>query len=109
MVWASLYSVSPVTRGSPSSTKSTSPQHIPLGDDGGRHGGGILLPGVCDEHLPLPGGVLVDLSVLHDLLQLGADALAHQLPLAAAGHGDNGIPVGDGGDGAAALGQVSQN
>ena len=33
--------------------------------------------------------MLVDLAVLHDLLQLGADALAQQVPLPAARHGDD--------------------
>ena len=43
--------------------------------------------------------ILIDAAVLHNLLQLGGNALAQQLPLGAAGHGNDAVPVCHGTDG----------
>ncbi len=76
------------------------PQQVPLRQNGGGHVGQQLVAAVGDgEGLPL-AGVLVDAAALHDLLQLGGDALAHQLPFAAAGHGNDRVPVRHGADAA---------
>ena len=66
----------------------------------GGHGGGEGIQSLRDRNGPLVSAVLVNLAAFHDLFQLRCDALAHKLPLAAAGHGDDGVPVGDGADAA---------
>ena len=75
-------------------------QQIALCQNGGGHGGGEGIQSLRDRNGPLVSAVLVNLAAFHDLFQLRCDALAHKLPLAAAGHGDDGVPVGDGADAA---------
>lgn len=75
-------------------------QQVALRQDGGRHGGQQAVDALRHlEGLALTG-VLVDFPTLHDLLQLRGDPLAHKLPLAAARHGDDRVPVRDGADAA---------
>ena len=75
-------------------------QQVALRQDGGRHGGQQAVDALRHlEGLAL-AGVLVDFPTLHDLLQLRGDPLAHKLPLAAARHGDDRVPVRDGADAA---------
>ena len=71
-----------------------------------------------DEHLFLvqADGLVDDVAVtalvavmgafFHQLVQLRGVGLVHQLPLGSAGEGNDGIPVGDGRDGAAAVALV---
>ena len=75
-------------------------QQIPLGEDGGGHVGDQLVAAVADGDGVSPAVILVDAAAFHDLLQLGGDALAQQLPLAASGHGDDRVPVRHGADAA---------
>ena len=75
-------------------------QQIALRQNGGGHGGGEGIQSLGDRNGPPVSAVLIDLAAFHDLFQLRCDALAHKLPLAAAGHGNDGVPVGDGADAA---------
>ena len=78
-------------------------QDIPLGQDGGGGGDDVALRIVADGQRGLAGLILIDLPPLHDLGQGGGDALVGQLPPPAAGHGEAGVPVGDGDELARAL------
>ena len=78
-------------------------QHVPLGQDGRGGGDDVALRVVAHGQRGLAGLMLVDLPALHDLGQGGGDALVGQLPPAAAGDGEAGVPVGDGDELARAL------
>ena len=80
-------------------------QYIAFGDDGGSYRGSVFVSCVGNKDAAILAAVLIDPAVFHDLFQLSADAFAQQLPLAAAGYCDNGVPVGDGGGSTAAFGQ----
>ena len=78
-------------------------QHVPLGQNGRGGGDDVALRVVAHGQRGLAGLMLVDLPALHDLGQGGGDALVGQLPPAAAGDGEAGVPVGDGDELARAL------
>ena len=80
--------------------KQDQPQQVALRQNGGGHVDRQLVAPVGDGDGLAFTGVLVDAAALHDLLQLRRDALALELPLAAAGHGDDRVPVRDGADAA---------
>ena len=64
--------------------------------DGRGHGHGVALIGLGDRQRAGIGRILAARG--HELLKLAADAPLEQLPLAAAGHGDDGVAVAHGGD-----------
>ena len=78
-------------------------QHVPLGQNGRGGGDDVALRVVAHGQRGLAGLMLVDLPALHDLGQGGGDTLVGQLPPAAAGDGEAGVPVGDGDELARAL------
>lgn len=71
-------------------------EHVALGEDGRGHGHGVALVGLGDRQRAGIGRILAARG--HELLKLAADAPLEQLPLAAAGHGDDGVAVAHGGD-----------
>ena len=92
--WASLYSPSPGRRSS-AETKSTSPNTSPP-----HRMGAATAAAYCpalSETGSLPGAVLIDAALLHDLLQLRRKVLAQQLPLPGPGYGHDAVPVGNSG------------
>ena len=71
-------------------------QRVALGDDGGGDGRAVTVERFGDEDAALARHGAVDAAVLHDLLELGTDALADEVAARAARRGDDAVAVGDG-------------
>ena len=72
------------------------PECVALGDDGRGDGRAVAVERLGDEHAALARHGAVDTAVLHDLLELRADALADEIAARAACRGDDAVAVGHG-------------
>ena len=72
------------------------PECVALGDDGRGDGRAVAVERLGDEHAALARHGAVDTAVLHDLLELRADALADKVAARAARRGDDAVAVGHG-------------
>ena len=85
--------------------KEHQPERVALGDDRRGDGGAVAVKRFRDKNAALIRRGLIDAAVLHDLLELGGDALADQIAARAAGSGDDAVTVGHGDGGAGGFAQ----
>lgn len=84
-------------------------QHIPLAENRRRHSHRVTVAAVGDGQWPPGTLILINAALFHDLSQDVGQRLAQQLPLAGAGDGDDGVPVGhSGGKAAAAVEHIAE-
>ena len=72
-------------------------QHVPLAEDGRRRGRVKSLVIRADGKRHISPALLVNAALLHELLHLGREGAANEIPLAGAGGGNDAVPVGDNG------------